>query len=638
MEQKYLKLLNYLNSQNEPKKIKEIANKLCISSRSVKNYTDDINNIYNKKIIISSRNGYELNRNIPTEVLFSNIELDNIPQTFEERSYYIINKMLLDHTLNLDLFDLCDELYISYSSVKNIISKMNEKFYVYHVKFICKHDFLYIEGEEKNIRKLISFVVNESNHNSYIDFLQVQNYFPNYDIDSLRSIIYSTFRKHNFYLNDFTSINYIIHLLIIIDRKKIGKSLNEQVIYNGETDKNTKDLIFDLISKLEDTFHIQFNEFERNDITIFTNTIASYSISATKKELEKLVDQDIIALTYDYINEINNFYHIDLKSDIFLTPFCLHLKNLIFRAKNNHYISNPFVESIRLNNPVIFDVATYISINLTKKYHINITEDEIAFLAMHIGAEIERQQCDSSKLSVALICPLYLGLNSKIYNDLLIKFGTMITIEKNVTSESELNGDDFDIIFTTYSLQGKHKADIITIDPFKLNSQRQIIEDLIINKQKKVKNELSRVNIHNYFHEDLFIVNSKLDTKDEIISYFCNLLVEKEFVNHDFLDSIYQRENAATTAFGKIAIPHAMKMNANKTCISVAISKNGILWENEKVFVVLLIAINKTDSVIFRYLYEQLIESFTDEKFTVDVLHCQTFHDFKKLLLSYFNF
>ncbi|MFQ7536008.1 MAG: PTS sugar transporter subunit IIA [Clostridium sp.] len=39
-----------------------------------------------------------------------------------------------------------------------------------------------------------------------------------------------------------------------------------------------------------------------------------------------------------------------------------------------------------------------------------------------------------------------------------------------------------------------------------------------------------------------------------------------------------RRENAATTAFGGIAIPHAVEMDAMKTSIAVAISKNGIQW------------------------------------------------------------
>ena len=46
---------------------------------------------------------------------------------------------------------------------------------------------------------------------------------------------------------------------------------------------------------------------------------------------------------------------------------------------------------IKLNSPIIFDMAIYISLDLMESYEVIINEDETAFIAMHIGAEIERQ-------------------------------------------------------------------------------------------------------------------------------------------------------------------------------------------------------------------------------------------------------
>ena len=41
------------------------------------------------------------------------------------------------------------------------------------------------------------------------------------------------------------------------------------------------------------------------------------------------------------------------------------------------------------------------------RFHININEDETAFLAMHVGAEIERQADNKTKIPVVLLCPNY---------------------------------------------------------------------------------------------------------------------------------------------------------------------------------------------------------------------------------------
>ena len=119
------------------------------------------------------------------------------------------------------------------------------------------------------------------------------------------------------------------------------------------------------------------------------------------------LEKNIIQLTEKYVQEINNYYMIDLSSDSFKTPFALHLKNLIFRAKENRYTANSMAQIIRTNSPLVFDIAIFISLDLMEQFNITINEDETAFLAMHIGAEIERQSESKTKVPVILICPDY---------------------------------------------------------------------------------------------------------------------------------------------------------------------------------------------------------------------------------------
>lgn len=55
MKKKEQELLNYLSEFNKPVRSAEIANALDISVRSVKNYVHNINSLYGKNIILSSR-------------------------------------------------------------------------------------------------------------------------------------------------------------------------------------------------------------------------------------------------------------------------------------------------------------------------------------------------------------------------------------------------------------------------------------------------------------------------------------------------------------------------------------------------------------------------------------------------------
>ena len=69
MKRKQLDLIQLIIEQNKPVTGSEIAAVLDISPRTVKNYIKEINDTYDKNIIISSRNGYEINPNFDYSII-----------------------------------------------------------------------------------------------------------------------------------------------------------------------------------------------------------------------------------------------------------------------------------------------------------------------------------------------------------------------------------------------------------------------------------------------------------------------------------------------------------------------------------------------------------------------------------------
>lgn len=168
MKKKYIDLLKYLSNQNTASTSNEIANVLQVSPRSVKNFVHDINSMYGKKIILSSRSGYTINSKSNISLLL-NENTEVLPQTNEERSYYIIKQLFLNHSSSLDIFDVCDYLCVSYSTIRSLLSKMNKTFSSYHIEFTCENEQICIKGNERDKRKLISYVINEEYRNSLIN-------------------------------------------------------------------------------------------------------------------------------------------------------------------------------------------------------------------------------------------------------------------------------------------------------------------------------------------------------------------------------------------------------------------------------------------------------------------------------------
>lgn len=644
MKKKHSELLKYLSLQDKSFTSNELANALAISVRSVKNYVYEINSLYNKKIILSSRNGYKINRQLSTSLL---ITQDNelIPQTGEQRAFYIIKRLILEHTSHLDLFDLCDYMCISYSTIKSVIAKMNKSFSSYHVKFICEKDCVHIIGDEKNKRKLISYVINEESKTSFIDAKQLKECFTTIDIDVLISIVTSTFKKHNYYLNDFANVNLLLHLVIIIDREVNGNCLESGEANFKIDNEQERNLVNDLCDRLENEFQIHLNRYEQFEIYILFKANANFSLPTTKEELEKTIGSEIVQLVEYYVKKINSLYMIDLSNESFTTPFSLHLKNLLFRARAGRYTSNPMAEAIKLNSPIVFDIAIYIGLDLIERYDITINEDETAFLAIHIGSEIERQNVNKSKIPSILLCPDYRDMSSNLLNTLLLNFGNQINIIRSVHSEEELRklikelgSFDFMMIFTTIPLlQTENDFTVVNITPFNLENQYGMILDTILRNQGMYKNQKLRTNFHTFFEEDLFIADSPIHSKNKILNFLCDKLQEKNYVDPEFEKNVYRRENAATTAFGNIAIPHSMDMDAIKTSIAVAISKKGLQWGTNTVHLVLLLAINKADKKTFRELYESLISIFSEESIIQEIRNCSCFKDFETLIYHHID-
>ena len=642
MKKKEQELLNYLSEFNKPIRSAEIANALDISVRSVKNYVHNINSLYGKNIILSSRNGYELNLQNNYSLVLTNSS-EQIPQTLEERSFFIIKQLVLNHSTQIEIFDLCDSLCVSYSTIKSIISKMNKTYSSYNLEFYCEHDCVRIKGDEINKRKLLSYIINEESKSSIMNVNVLKNNFASIDVEKLQNIIFTTFKKYNYYLNDFSSMNLLLHLLIIVDRELNGNELNDGQNEVSIDNQDELNFLNEFIAQLETTFKISINKYERFEIYMLFKTNANFSIEDSSKKLKELVGDNIIELIDKYVEDINNIYMVDLSSKAFKTPFTLHLKNLLLRAQSGKYTSNPMAEIIKNNSPLIFDIAIYISLDLAERFHIKINEDETSFLAMHIGSEIERQADNKDKIPVAILCPNYHNMADQIMNSLMLNFGNQLNMVGSIHNENDFYtlNNPVSILFTTIPVTTKiintntnEPLDAVLISPLNLKSQFSIIQNAILQAQEKYRDRKLKVKFNDFFEQSLFVVDSKLKNKKQVLTKLCDCLLVQNYVDTNFEESVYKRENAAGTAFGNVAIPHSIEMNAIKTSIAVAISKEGFQWDSNIVHVVLLLAINKADRRSFRALYESLISLFSEDKVIQEIRNCTSFDEFKSIIYT----
>lgn len=638
MNKKQENLIEYLEKKKKPITAKELSAFLDISVRTVRNYVALINNEAEQNLILPTPHGYELNVAKYQQLVGDSNRLKKLPQNYEERSNYINKLFLLNHIDKLDIYDLSEELYVSIQTIKSDINRMNKSFSNFNIKYCLKGDSISINASEKDIRRLARYTLFDGENKGSIDYSVLQSTLKDIDVETLKNVVQDIFSKYDLYLNDFSKANMVLHLAIIIERVKANNfiTLNNDLVLD--------EMIFefqamkDLCFEIEDKFNIELNHQEKNNVYLLLQSCANISLQTNISEIYNYVGEEIIVLIKNIISGINEFYYIDLDTEKFILPFSLHIKNLLLRVQNDKTAINPMCEAIRFTSPLIFDIAVFSSSLIEKNYNIKIDENEIAYLALHIGGEIDRQAITEEKLKAVFLCPKYLSYEAKIYNFLLLNFSNEIEFIESCSSMDEVSRSDFHLLISTLpiSKSQNYPFEICEISMFLNRNDRYKIEQVIDQVKDKMSISVLHDRFDSVFDEELFFIqknNQAENNKYTIMKKMADRMIDKGYVENDFFVRIVERDEAMSTAFPNIAIPHSMKMDAIKTSINVMLCPNGIQWDDQRIYVIFVVAIHKIDCLIFREIYESLVKLFSDEQSIRYLISSQNFTDFREKIL-----
>lgn len=145
------------------------------------------------------------------------------------------------------------------------------------------------------------------------------------------------------------------------------------------------------------------------------------------KSLSNYIDEHFVKLTKKIIKNVYDLYLIDLSDEEFVVKFTLHVKNLISRAKNNQVLRNQIPQKLKDSYPLIYDISVYICNQIQTLENVDIDEDEISYISLHVGSFFDRQVLED-KVLCALITPNYYDLQFKIVRDLEKRFNESIEI------------------------------------------------------------------------------------------------------------------------------------------------------------------------------------------------------------------
>ncbi|WP_338533611.1 PTS sugar transporter subunit IIA [Paenibacillus peoriae] len=613
--------IQYLASQNDWCTATSLSFYFKVSSRTIRKYVNEINQ--DQLVIASSPNGYRLTSRDKAKGINNQISpTDRIK---------IIIKELILHSEEVNIFDLCDKLFLSVSSIENDLVHANKIIKPYHLVIRHRKDILTLMGKEKDKRKLMSFIISQETSNGFLSLKAVQDSFPDYDVFSLKDEIISTLTKYNLYVNDYIMNNIILHLIITVDRIKNNNSVIQTTEFNkikSNLETNAANNIADFI---EEKYGIIFTQSERYNFILLLSsktTMLNYK-SLTSSTLNHYVEEHYVNLSKKLLEKVHERYFIEISDDEFFVKFTLHIRNLIFRARNKQMVKNPLTHKLKDKYPLIYELAVFISNQIQLLEHFHIKEDEISYIAFHIGSYFERKKELENKVLCAVICPNYYDMQLQLIQKLERKFHDFLEIIKVSSDASELPSlENIDLLISTLPLQNKQIPSIF-VHPYLIEEDYGHIQSQVnkINKQKKIREVKQYLDL--YFDKDLFMKNVYLESDEEYIAFMSKLLYEKGYVPKDYGDSVLERERMSSTAFNNnVAVPHSMHMDSSKTGICIIILDRPVNWGKEKVHIIVMISINKLQRELFSPFFEGVINILSEWKKVNELIKAKDYDEF----------
>lgn len=225
-----------------------------------------------------------------------------------------------------------------------------------------------------------------------------------------------------------------------------------------------------------------------------------------------------------------------------------------------------------------------------KRYYRNYTEDEnVESESLNQGLEIEDKKVEK----IVVACDAGMGSSAM----------TASSLKKRLKNE----GFDIDVVHT--SIQSiPDEADLIVVHKELAEAARKKAPDktrIVISSYINPKEFDDLVDLLNEKRSDLktnlevlpeknIVIDNSIDTREKALEKISQMLVDGGYTTEKYLDGMKEKEEEFHTNMGNgLAIPHgsyAYKKEILNTGLAVIVNKKGIIWNDEKVYLVVGIA------------------------------------------------
>jgi lichenan operon transcriptional antiterminator len=649
MSEKYERLLDQLAQSDGWVTATELADRMGVTTRSVRSYVQAAKTAAEPLEPISSGpQGYRINREALVEFRAGSAPVEH--DTPRDRLYTLV-RLLGTARRGVELHSVAAELYVSESTVENDLRKIKQLAEAEGLALARRGSQISLEGEEVGYRRLLSRMFRDESSQGFLDLDRVQREFDSPNLSEFKTDLIRMIDDHGFFVNEYGINNVLLHLAIALERTEhlarlspatdstrrtrssdptaagniteiaaaaapngtaVGEGIDQ--ISLGE-DATIAEFTAALDRLVLDHFGVSLAIADLNylSVQLMTRVVTPGLELGTKAVVDKYVDTADLTIVRQIVEQIRDEYLIDLDNEDFMVRLSLHVRNLIARAQDRTYSPNPMTRSMKTSYPMTYELAVFIASQLQRSKNIVVNDDEIAYIALHVGSYLEGKERRTDLLTCAIVCPNYYDMHLKLVQRIEQSLGDELDVTAVITrTDTDWAALDVDLVLTTLASRSPRDNEVL-IQPFLTSDDIDTIRKAISKSHRQKRRQQLKSELLKYFNADLFFRNLHAASEIEMIRRLGDSMIDKGIIDEGYVAGAIDRELMSSTAFtDSIAVPHAMAMTASTTSIAIVLNDAAMPWGDNRVNVIALIAFAADGRKSFQGVFDQFVEVFSD--------------------------
>ena len=446
--------------------MKELAEQFGVSTRTIRNDLEQINEFLNKNKlsgvslgkqgVIETGKDMERARQYLFQDDFYSYKLEK-----HERKMFMATLLICERDYRT-LSNLADCMYVSRSTVVQDLDGL-KAFFKKHKLYVASHSNkgLILEGEEKNKRLLLLSMI-KSNESVYreapvferlIRSLKEECRVDMEDLKTMEKVINLAEHFSGRFLTDTSFTNLKYFLVLSLYRMRLKKYAEQ------DSKKNSKyEMAGYILKQLSDFAGIEVMEEEIKFLGRILNEMRYIKKTTSNQEIVKMQ-----VITRTFIEHVSIDIDLNLQGDyIFYENLINHLESMFSSAIQDNTVNSVVIEVLERYPKIQEAVQNNVSV-LEEYIGRKLNEVEISYIVVHICAAMERNKNSTERYSVILVCNGGIGTSQLLLARLkkYFNFDVADIIPAHDLKNADIN--EADVILSTVALDTD--MEYIQVDP-----------------------------------------------------------------------------------------------------------------------------------------------------------------------------